>query len=1231
MAVATLDPFVPDATPAASNPVATLTASTPSFTDALTAPPVEQSTTTPPSFTSILAGPRPQPAEQSGTRFERNLPRSAKAYARKYERNAEFLSTLPEPIVASLKEFDRKRALRGQSPLSSKETARVLKSAIAKQAATPEPERDATNVHGNAIADLRAIVSSIPRLPVALVKEVLAVPRFAQEYQANIAEGDNPITALAQSPGIRMLPGAYTVGNVAAGPEGWNEAATHPLMTFLDVLPGINKAAAATKVGKIAKAEGINPIRANLTRTALPEGAVGINPATGRSTALAPNRLGQLTEAAASSRAGTAVREAFSPASRDISRVRAKYTNKLREAIDPDSPIPDLGDGLDPIANLAREARGLGSKHNLNVDEVEILTKIGTERPDLIPDLPDAQKAYLSDAKRISQQYGEWLSDQDLVTKVNGEFYDHATGRRILKAHERYAKSVAPIRDKWLPKLREMVKVGDQDPRLADLVAMLEDPATPMSAVNKAYNNLMRSKTSIGARGNVGPKPGPSAVASGFDVTNLRRDIRAATAAEKLLARVDKKAPARFDDLILNRANEQTITRITAGKTPEEAAQIADMVVRRQYNAIPGFDVGEVEKILGGYVDDVSATWRELRAAGEDPIFLHRAPVNAEAAVAFPRAWESARPLSQVKQRAAPQYQAPHVKNLDVALSHQGMEILSTRIAQSMADEISTTFGRTEAELLTRYMPQAEQLARRRPGIDPLAHAERLLKRDFTPYEPANGINFTKGKLTGRNPERVWLPKTMAQNLERAMPNPASFNAVWDPALSVFRTSVLPLSPRWHLYNIVGGAVSTLMQLPGKAHSGEAIRQAWKIARGTADDVDEALRLELGSMSREQAAFNYMSGKTMGRMLDEASQGQGAKAGLASAAQTAGGVGRKVIEKSYQFNQLFDDFYRSYSYLTGKKQASATALKKGKNLSDDAAQEAGLHLARKVLQTMDDLTPIERQIVRSIFPFYTFMSHVMRQTLKYPFDHPMRASIMASFARNELADHASGLPDEWLQTFTLGDPDEKGNVWSVSVGGMNPFRDTADLFTVAGFVSNVNPAIATVMQSLGFDTMTGGADLYPDLHYDPSTGRLTADTGNPLTNLVQNTIPQSRIFTALTGINGEYRKLYQDNPDAANRMLASNLGLPVPVRQINLPEQYFRSELRRMEAYEKQQSKALDTMSDTNYPEINALVEQVRKLEANGDPRVSPYLAPSTDPPLTDFLTGPLNAVTARR
>src|SRR5690606_20404401 len=158
----------------------------------------------------------------------------------------------------------------------------------------------------------------------------------------------------------------------------------------------------------------------------------------------------------------------------------------------------------------------------------------------------------------------------------------------------------------------------------------------------------------------------------------------------------------------------------------------------------------------------------------------------------------------------------------------------------------------------------------------------------------------------------------------------------------------------------------------------------------------------------------------------------------------------RTVDFLFDINTFVDDMYRSMAYLYGKKKGMRGGL------SEDAAHLAGIELANKVLQNWDAMTPLERSLLRNIFPFYGWMKHILMYTGSMPIDHPLRVGVLSNFARNEIEDW--GLPQRFYAMFMLGEPDKYGNVKAISFRGSNPFSDVANYMTLAVVINQIGRA-----------------------------------------------------------------------------------------------------------------------------------------------------------------------------
>jgi len=309
-----------------------------------------------------------------------------------------------------------------------------------------------------------------------------------------------------------------------------------------------------------------------------------------------------------------------------------------------------------------------------------------------------------------------------------------------------------------------------------------------------------------------------------------------------------------------------------------------------------------------------------------------------------------------------------------------------------------------------------------------------------------------------------------------------------------------------------------------------------------------------------------------------------------------------------RMNAMVDDVTRISNYLVGEGKAikaidaetmrgvevlAKRAGSKGPGALDMRRVEAE-NLMRDWTYNWDQMTPWERSTARFVFPFYGFFSHILRYSKRYAVDHPFRVAMMASFARNELEDWGTGLPERLHNMLLIGGRDEDGDQLGINFGGWSPFADTANLFSLTGWMSQVNPLISTLAEQFGIDTRTGEAGVYPATAYDPVTGRLSISPPNPATSLLQNLIPQTQALSMLAG--GE-KELRATNPEAAGRQLLSSLGIPVLARDVNVPQEIAQAELARENASRQAFSTALSTGSTGPLRAYPQLQQQMVKLQ----------------------------------
>lgn len=465
-------------------------------------------------------------------------------------------------------------------------------------------------------------------------------------------------------------------------------------------------------------------------------------------------------------------------------------------------------------------------------------------------------------------------------------------------------------------------------------------------------------------------------------------------------------------------------------------------------------------------------------------------------------------------------------------------------------------------------------------------------------------------------PDELVIPRHLARSLEM-LAKPPTYSRIFDPYLKVFRTAILPFSPRFLVHHIGGGMLAGVLEDPrivaqipqGMAFSRDIAGmnkamvegrdyQLADATRATLERMPDSMRAEINGLKYGYEPENSYRMKAGGKLGELAHA-----AGIDRIAKAGGRIG----DWTFDTVDMMDTMYRAAAYLSGEK----SALTEG--LSAEEAGARGRALVDKVMPRWLEQTPMERSALRVAFPFYGFMSHIMRYAFRYPIDHPWRTSTIAAVSRAELNDFGTGLPQALAHMLFVGNT-------GINLSAINPFHAVGDNLTVAGFLGQTNPLFKGALEQLGYDPVAQGPNIYPEVEYDPETGKLKARQPNApgiLGEAVTGLIPQANILAAITGTSGDFRGLMESNPDAANRMLQSAAGIPLLWRKYNLNEEAFQSELTRSTSTKQVLSDAMrtgDYSQAMRYPSLRGTVRALQKLNAAGklkpyDPGVTPSLA----------------------
>ncbi len=431
-----------------------------------------------------------------------------------------------------------------------------------------------------------------------------------------------------------------------------------------------------------------------------------------------------------------------------------------------------------------------------------------------------------------------------------------------------------------------------------------------------------------------------------------------------------------------------------------------------------------------------------------------------------------------------------------------------------------------------------------------------------------------------------------------------NWKVFWDTPMNAWRASVLALSPRWIMYNMLGNTV--LNMLGGVTPFSKGYRMAIK---GTAHDIK-----------------NFITGrdrprKEVWRDLVPEEVGMGQVAMESYVAKPGGAYYEsfpvkaledfkqtkffKTLKAPVDFmlgvNGALETFFRQAHYLDkATKMARAELLAEGmikKGIADKAT--AGLYgtkisddlLRTKLKSFLDDpakskkavdsvneflfdysnLGPMERGIVRRfISPFYAWHKNITRLTLSLPVKYPGRAQLLKNLGiigYDELMDmyeeygiDVKTMPDWMVGAVPIGVDAEKGEIIMWNPRGANPMSTVPELFETKGVSSMAPPWKFLIERYMGydlfrqkpFDTPSAIQVGYRQIKYDPKTGEFKQTKVVP--SIPRHLALQFPQFTLVEDLLKPYQKYSTGEPkfDYKGR-LREKKRVPTALKYIGMP------------------------------------------------------------------------------
>lgn len=386
------------------------------------------------------------------------------------------------------------------------------------------------------------------------------------------------------------------------------------------------------------------------------------------------------------------------------------------------------------------------------------------------------------------------------------------------------------------------------------------------------------------------------------------------------------------------------------------------------------------------------------------------------------------------------------------------------------------------------------------PDLVPIRPAGFFAKKDFT--ERVNkliaeqGDEFSDllvrdlqdalGEAQKPGKGEVYLvPREVLKRIEGHMQKPGGFLRGVDIYTGIFKSTVLPFSPRWIANNLITNValaaqagVTPLDWLRGQKLYKRLQKQDPKLAREVRARIGHGFIGSEAHIAKAGASFSGPIGKAV--VSAYRSFREGPLGGIPKGA-------RRLSQGGFQANQVLENFVRTAAL---GKMAKRRALQElgakwvdgvtmTDRLMDDLESIAKNKrevesLGERVAEMLGDysrFSPNERAAWRRFVPFWSWLRFTTRFTLyTLPAKSPYKAAILAELARTkrEEAERLGIQPDYFKGVIGT-------RLGALPTKQLNPLRSALPFQPVSEWPSNLNPALTdSLALATGFDMRKGG-------------------------------------------------------------------------------------------------------------------------------------------------------------
>jgi hypothetical protein len=511
-----------------------------------------------------------------------------------------------------------------------------------------------------------------------------------------------------------------------------------------------------------------------------------------------------------------------------------------------------------------------------------------------------------------------------------------------------------------------------------------------------------------------------------------------------------------------------------------------------------------------------------------------------------------------------------------IGISKAAVEALRRSVTIEFVEEYLRPFAMTRKDVMD-FVQRLHGPLVPRAGEIPLRYADTIKDLGMKEVDPET---FFGVKLPRLRRDGMFIPTPMYNALRQIMDAKAPIGA---KITRLYKYSVLGLSPRYDAHILFGA--TTMLALRSGPDFFRYLPQAWRMVRdgGVPEEMRHMANTEEGFEGTAFRLWREAAGRKLGAesVAEQLETVQKVPRRVASLAQKL----KAMADLNFRFTRYVRDIQMSVAYLDAFTKATKADEKVSVAMADSdrtvslsarRAMHEAMHHVQRVYGDLTAMSPFERRVAQSIIPFYGWQRHMMGYVLSFPIDHPYRAMILSQAAERAAQDTPAAYPIRtFMFLFTLGS--STNGVDAIDIRTLDPFRTTANYFSLTGWLETINPALLAPVAMVDPSVIYGENALYPSVTYTAFYGHeIAGSQGTALTGLEQMVPQLGAVTSALSSITS-VRSLWDTDRTAAVKELLSSLEIPFVTPPVNLKELAARDEGARYEAAKNEATQAFQT------------------------------------------------------